>query len=165
MPKINEKLQLLKKNAHSFNENGIEWALGASLMLYLKGIVPDFHDIDLMISMKDADKAKEILSEMGKICPPNPIQNPIYHTKRFMEFVIDSIDVDLMAGFIIEKDSKIYDCSLHKNQIVEEVKLDGESIPLQSPLLWSKYYHLMGRDEKGSMIEKALSNQIINENK
>lgn len=126
-------------------------------MLYLKGIAPDFHDIDLMISLKDADKVEQILLEMGRMCPPNPIKNPMYHTKRFMEFVIDSIDVDVMAGFIIEKDGEIYDCSLHKNQIVEVVKLDGESIPLQSLDLWAKYYRLMGRKDKVLMIEKALS--------
>lgn len=157
MPDINEKLKLLKKIAHRLNENEIEWALGASLMLYLKGIASDFHDIDLMISLKDADKVEQILLEMGKMCPSNPIKNPMYHTKRFMEFVVDSIDIDVMAGFMIEKDGEIYDCSLHKNQIVEEVKLDGESIPLQSLVLWSKYYRLMGRKDKVLMIEKALS--------
>ena len=43
-----------------------------------------------MIANRDADRVRESLSEMGQIQPPNPK----YRTKAFMEFVIDSIDVD-----------------------------------------------------------------------
>ena len=65
MAQTQEKLELLKRIAHRFNEARIEWALGASLMLFLKGIVSEFHDIDLMVSVQDAERAKAILSEMG----------------------------------------------------------------------------------------------------
>ena len=50
----------------------------------------------------------------------------------------------------------VYDCSLREEQIVEKMPLGGEVIPLQSPLLWCKYYRLMGRPQKADMIEKAL---------
>jgi len=46
--------------------------------------------------------------------------------------------------------------ALHKEQIVEKMPLGTEIIPLQSPLLWCKYYRLMGRAEKAEMIEKAM---------
>ena len=75
-----------------------------------------------------------------------------------MEFIINSIDVDVMAGFSILDDGKLYDCSLKKEQIVEWISLDNEKIPLQSPLLWKEYYKRMGRKEKVLMIEHALSN-------
>ena len=156
MPETQEKLELLKGIAHRFNEAQIEWALGASLMLFLKGIVSEFHDIDLMVSVQDAERAKAILSEMGELCPPNPKPNPMYQTKTFLEFRIDSIEVDVMAGFAIVKDGKVYDCALRKEQIVEKMPLGTEVIPLQSPLLWCKYYRLMGRNEKAEMIEKAM---------
>ena len=39
-------LALLKRIAHRFNQAGITWALGASMMLYFKGIARDFHDLD-----------------------------------------------------------------------------------------------------------------------
>ena len=77
--------------------------------------------------------------------------------KRFMEFVINSVDVDVMAGFSILNDGKIYDCSLDKDQIVEWFTLGNTKIPLQSPLLWCEYYKLMGRKEKVDMIERVLS--------
>ena len=80
----------------------------------------------------------------------------MYQTKCFMEYLIDAIDVDVMAGFAIVRDDEIYDCSLYKEQITDQRKLDGEAIPMQSPRLWCRYYRLMDRSAKADMIEKAL---------
>lgn len=157
MAETTEKIKVLKEIAHRFNEAHVMWSLGASMLLYFKGITTEFHDIDLMIANEDVECVYGILSEMGKIQPPNP--NPKYQTKTFMEFIINSIDVDVMAGFSIISDGKLFDCSLQEEQIVEMMPLGTEIIPLQSPLLWRKYYQLMGRNEKVKMIERALSNQ------
>ena len=155
MNELNKKIKLLKEIAQRFNTAYITWALGASMLLYFKGITSTFNDIDLMISNDDAESVRKILSEMGELQPPNP--NPKYKTKVFMEFVINSVDVDVMAGFFILNDGKIYDCSLDKDQIVEWFTLGNTKIPLQSPLLWCEYYKLMGRKEKVDMIERVLS--------
>lgn len=155
MNELNKKIKLLKEIAQRFNTAYITWALGASMLLYFKGITSTFNDIDLMVSNDDAESVRKILSEMGELQPPNP--NPKYKTKVFMEFVINSVDVDVMAGFSILNDGKIYDCSLDKDQIVEWFTLGNTKIPLQSPLLWCEYYKLMGRKEKVDMIERVLS--------
>ena len=156
MEETQEKIQLLLRIAHRLNEAGVEWALGASMLLYFKDITSDFHGIDLMVADCDAECVRTILSEMGESCPSDSIPNPMYRTKNFMEFLIDSVEVDVMAGFAIVKDGKVYDCALHKEQIVEKMPLGEEVVPLQSPLLWCKYYRLMGRSEKAEMIEKAI---------
>ena len=157
MTETAKKIEVLKEIAHRFNEDHVVWALGASMLLYFKGIASEFHDIDLMISNDDVECVRSILSKMGKIQPPNP--NAKYQTKTFMEFTINAIDVDVMAGFSILSDGKLFDCSLQKNQIVEKMALGSELIPLQSPSLWCEYYRLMERTEKVKMIEQALSNQ------
>lgn len=154
MAETQEKIELLEKIAHQFNEAHIVWALGASMLLYFKGITPEFHDIDLMISTADVECVRAILSEMGELQPPNP--NSKYQTKVFMEFVIDGIDVDVMAGFSILSNGRLYDCSLDEEQIVERIMLGKELIPLQSPALWCEYYRLMDRKEKVQMIEQFL---------
>lgn len=151
MTEIEKKIEVLKQIAHRFNEAHIMWALGASMLLYFKGITEIFQDIDLMVANDDVERVRIILSEMGEIQPPNP--NPKYRTKTFMEFIINSIDVDVMAGFSIISDGKIFDCSLQEEQIVEKMPLGTELIPLQSPLLWCEYYRLMGRTEKVKMIK------------
>ena len=149
------KIVVLKRIAHRFNEAGLVWALGASMLLYFKHITPEFHDIDLMVADDDADRARQILCEMGTLQPPNPSGR--YKTKCFMEFVIDSVDVDMMAGFAIVSSGQTHDCSLQKEQIVETLTLDGEAIPLQSAALWREYYALMGRTAKVDIIDRYLA--------
>ena len=101
MEKTQEKIQLLLRIVHRLNEAGVEWALGASMLLYFKGITSDFHDIDLMVTDCDAECVRTILSEMGESFPSASIPNPMYRAKTFMEFFIDSVEVDVMAGFAI----------------------------------------------------------------
>ena len=151
-----EKISLLKRIAHRLNEAQVEWCLGASMMLYFKEIVSEFHDIDLMISVDDVEVVESILSEMGTLCPSDQVPNPMYQTKCFMEYVIDAIDVDVMAGFAIVREGEVYDCSLCKEQITDQLMLEDEVIPMQSPRLWCTYYRLMGRNAKADLIEKAL---------
>ena len=151
-----EKISLLKRIAHRLNEAQVEWCLGASMMLYFKEIVSEFHDIDLMISVDDVEVVESILSEMGTLCPSDQVPNPMYQTKCFMEYVIDAIDVDVMAGFAIVREGEVYDCSLCTDQITDQLMLDDEVIPMQSPRLWCTYYRLMGRNAKADLIEKAL---------
>ena len=82
MKDLDENIDLQKEIAHRFNNSDITWALGASMLLYFKGITSTFHDIDLMISNENVETVREILSEMGELQPPNP--NPKYKTKTFM---------------------------------------------------------------------------------
>ena len=77
-----------------------------------------------------------------------------------MDFIINSMDVDVMAGFAILNNGKIYDCSLTKEQIVEWFALEDAKIPLQSPLLWRRYYELMGRKEKVDMIDHSVAEKL-----
>ena len=60
-----EKIQLLLKIAHRLNEAHVEWALGASMLMYFKGITSEFHDIDLMVAERNTECVRKILSEMG----------------------------------------------------------------------------------------------------
>lgn len=150
-----KKIAVLREIAHRFNEAGIVWALGASMLLYYKGLVPEFHDIDLMIADGDADRVREVLCKMGTLQPPNP--NPKYRTRTFLEFTVAGVDVDVMAGFSIVNGDEVVDCSLRPAQIVETIDLDGECIPLQSLALWGEYYRLMGRTAKAELIQSALA--------
>lgn len=155
MPKTGQKIELLKKIALQFEKAHITWALGGSMMLYFKGIVPVFQDIDLMVADADAQTAQSILRGMGQMQQQPP--NPKFRSKAFMEFVIDAVDVDVIAGFAIVSGDSVVDCSLQKEQIVERMPLGEACIPLQSPALWCRYYRLMDRTEKAQMIEQALS--------
>ena len=109
-----EKLRVLSRMAAAFNRAGLTWAVGASLLLWFRGYVDDFHDIDLMVTVGDAEEMENILRSMGKL---QPSKRGSYATKRFREFIIDGVDVDMMGGYAIVRDGKVYDCELEPSQI------------------------------------------------
>lgn len=146
-----EKLRVLSGMAAEFNRAGLRWAVGASLLLWFKGYVDDFHDIDLMVTIGDAERMEGILRSMGSL---QPSTRGSYATKRFREFTIDGVDVDMMGGYAIVRDSRVYDCELEPSQIAEYAEVHGERIPLHSVALWRRYYELMGRDEKVAIIDR-----------
>ncbi len=152
MNDIEKKLKVLSNIAHVLNEKNVVWAVGASMLLYFKGKTDFFHDIDLMVSEDDVEKLKEQLLPMGLLAPPKLDKQ--YKTRHFLEFTIDGIDVDVMAGFVIVKDGRDVDCSLFPEQIEEYIQLNGETIPLQSLSDWRRYYELMGRSSKVEMIDR-----------
>ncbi len=147
-----KKLKVLSDIAHVLNGKNVVWAVGASLLLYFKGKIDFFDDIDLMVSEDDVEKLKEQLLPMGLLAPSKP--DKLYKTRHFLEFVIDGIDVDIIAGFVIVKDGNAFDCSLFPEQIEEYIQLNGETIPLQSLSDWRRYYALMGRTSKVEMIDR-----------
>ena len=96
---IEKKLKVLSDIAHALNARHVVWAVGASALLYFKGKTDSFHDIDLMVKESDAETAKEQLLQLGSLLPPEP--NTQYQTRCFLEFEINGVDVDMMAGFVI----------------------------------------------------------------
>ena len=157
MVSIQEKLSVLSKIASEFNDKNIVWAVGASLLLYFKGYVEDFNDIDIMVADVDAIKMENILKSFGTMQPStkgNSEAKVRYETKHFREFIVDDVDIDMMGGFVIVSNGEAYDCDLKQLQITEYIEVNGEKIPLHSVELWRKYYALMGRDKKVAIIDK-----------
>ena len=151
MQEIEKKLCVLSDMAHVLNEAHVTWAVGASALLYLKGRAATFGDIDLMAAEEDAGKIKALLSQMGRLLPDNP--DARYQTRHFMEFVIDGVEVDVMAGLVIVSDGQAHECPFGQAQIAEYVQLHGEKIPLQFMSDWKRYYTLMGRTAKAEMMD------------
>lgn len=149
---MEQKLKVLADIACVFNEQNILWAVGASALLYFHGKTNFFDDLDLMVSEADVEKAKAALLNMGTLTPPKPDKQ--YKTRHFLEFVIDGVDVDIMAGLVIVKDDEDFDCSLFAHQIESFATLYGQTIPLQSLHIWRRYYQLMGRVSKVQMIDR-----------
>ena len=152
MKGLDEKLKVLSDIAHILNKNHVVWAVGGSLLLYFKGKTDIFHDIDLMILEEDIEKLKNLLLPLGKLAPPHSDKQ--YRTRHFLEFTIETVEIDVMAGLVIVKDEHEYDCSLLPEQIAECTRINGETIPLQSLSDWRRYYELMGRTSKVEMIDR-----------
>ena len=72
-----------------------------------------------------------------------------YETKHFREFIIDFVEIDMIRGFAIVNNGKVYDCDLEQSQIAQYLEINGQKNLLHSVALWKEYYTLMGRDKKG----------------
>ena len=101
---MNNKIDVLKQVAKKLNENNITWQLGASCMLYLRGYVDHFNDIDIMISKNDVQKTINIMNDFGTPVIKGP--DATCKTKVFLEYRIDEVDVDIMSGLIIVNQGK-----------------------------------------------------------
>lgn len=154
MNEIDKKLDVLARVAGALNAEGVTWAVGGSLLLFIKGLVPSFNDIDLMVAEADAGRARDVLLRLGTLMPPLPTDK--YKTRVFLEFDIDGVDLDLIAGFtIVNKGLDYYFPLLKRN--IEEYALMGElRIPLQSLEDWRLYYRLMDRPDRAELIDRAI---------
>ena len=151
---IQHKLNVLHKLAAEFNRHNLVWAVGASILLYLKGYVDDFNDLDIQVTAADALEMETILNSLGTA---QPTTKENFETKYFRKFMVDGVEIDMIGGFAIVSDGKVYDCDLHPEQITDYAQLNGESIPLLAVELWRKYYHLMGRTQKVEIIDNHKS--------
>lgn len=158
---MNKKLEVLASIAEVLNRNGIRWALGASCMLYLRGIVKDFHDIDLMIDEEDSARAIEALKTIGAMRDPK--NNSAFQTVCFRQFLIHDVEVDMIAGMVIVNKDTAHHCSLTQDTIDCTVHILSQDIPLQSLAAWRRYYALMGRTEKVRIIDEAEAMQKAND--
>ena len=154
MVPLEKKLELLAELAGEFNRHNLVWAVGASVLLYFKGCVEDFYDLDILVQHSDAEKMEEILSRYGEL-QPSTAKN--FATKYFREFIVQDVEIDMIGGFAIVKDGHIYDCELDSSQVTDYARVNGEKIPLHSLELWKKYYYLMGRTAKAAMIDSFLA--------
>ena len=152
---IEEKLRALAKAAAALNGAGVVYGVGASAMLYLRGIVEDFNDVDLTVAEPDAPRAIAALEALGTMVPPE--QRPDYLTRCFREFEIDGVEVDLIAGMVIvSDDGAAHECPLRREDIDETVSVRGVPVPLHALACWQRYYARMGRKEKAALVERAI---------
>ena len=83
--------------------------------------------------------------------------------KYFYEYVIDGVDVDVMAGFAINHNNGVYEYVFDNTSISEFKIINGVSIPFTSLEDWYVIYQLIpNRDPKVNMIEKYLLSNGIN---
>ena len=146
---MEHKLQVLSRIAQALNSQNIVWAIGASGMLYLNGITDTFHDLDLMVEVAHIHEAKAVLDTMGSL--QERIPNPNFKTRHFLEYIIDGVEADVIAGFIITKDGEDHHLPFDASHIERIVTVNGQQIPLQSRSDWQHYYMLLDRPNKAQM--------------
>ncbi|MCD3352061.1 nucleotidyltransferase family protein [Clostridium botulinum D/C] len=144
------------------NDNGITWGVGASILLNQFGFIEKPNDIDIFISIKDIERADEVLKSMGE--KKKWESSTTYSTKYFYEYIIDGVDIDVMAGFAVNHNSGVFKYNFNHTSISEFRKINKVDIPFTSLEDWYVIYQLIpSRESKVKMIENYfLSNGIKN---
>ncbi len=151
---LQNKLLVLSKVANALNLAKVNWSIGASAMLYFMGAVTAFNDIDIMLDEEDVVKAKAALKNFAELKEPNSSNN--CKSKVFLEYIIEDVEVDIMAGLTIDYEGEEHYFPLKHEHITKKIKLNDEVIPLHSITEWKRYYALMGRDIKVQLINGFL---------
>ena len=61
----------------------------------------------------------------------------------------------MIADFVIVKDGADYECPFAAGQIAEYIRVNNETVPLQSLADWRRDYELMGRTAKAELIDRS----------
>lgn len=147
--------KVLVKVAKEFNKENITWAIGSSYLLKEKGLIDVCNDLDIFVSLEDIEKVKKILDGIGKIEESKDSKN--FKSVYFLEYNIDGIDIDVMAGFTVIKNNHIYKYILDNNSIVENIVKEDTKIYYTSLEDWFVIYQLInGREEKVLKIKNEL---------
>lgn len=155
-------LETLSYIGGKFNDSNIVWAVGASVMLNQFGLIKHPNDIDIFVEIKDINKADEILKNIGE--KKEVKKDSSYSTKYFYEYLINEIDVDVMAGFVINHSDGLYEYVFDKDSITKFKCINKVDIPFTSLEDWYVIYQLIpNRESKVNLIERYFhSNGIRN---
>ncbi len=133
--------KVLRQVADRFNRQGIRWQVGASMLLYLKGVVDRAGDLDLLVDEQDYTSAHEILMEMGKEEKIAP--HPMFRSEHFSTFVVEGVGIDLMAAYTVHFIGGVftYPFEPHHAEVMDD---HGVSIYLAPLEFWWITYRCMG---------------------
>ncbi|MCX6084553.1 MAG: hypothetical protein NT102_06275 [Caldiserica bacterium] len=140
----------------ALNQAGAHWGVGASVLLYYHCLVEKPHDIDIMIAEADADMVAAVLDGIGSETPGDPGRS-LYSTTRFLEYLVDGTEVDIMAGFAIKHIGGTYVLPFDDWLVATTRTESGVTIQFMSLEDWYVIYQLIpGREAKVKLIEERL---------
>ncbi|MEG2702010.1 MAG: hypothetical protein RSA65_05300 [Clostridia bacterium] len=143
---------MLRRTAEALESAGVRWVVGASLMLYLRGVLDTFRDIDLFVNEKDFAKAAEAL---GGFCEVRPAkQSAVYASAGFACYALNGVEIDLIGGYAIRHAQGVYRWEATASETRE---VAGVLVPIAPLEDWHAMYKLMpGYEERVKQIERCM---------
>mgnify|MGYP001562277405 CR=1 FL=1 len=146
--------------ARALNQAGAYWGVGASVLLYYCGLVDEPHDIDILTSEQNVETVAAVLARLGHETLDHP--RSLYSTSRFLEYVVNGTDIDVMAGLAIKHSDGMYVLPFDDKSVAMTRTVDDVIIPLMSLEDWYVLYQLIpGREAKVKLIEDHILNSGV----
>lgn len=159
---VNRMFNTLSYIGKKLNEVNIVWGVGASLLLNYYGLVDQPNDIDILVHTKDIEKVDALLQSIGQKKIRD--RDTTYSTKYFYEYIVNGVDIDVMAGLTINHSEGSYEYVFDTLSVCEKYEVNHITIPLTTLEDWFVLYQLIpNREEKVRRIQDYLmSNGIKN---
>lgn len=144
------RLALLETLAGRLNPTRIPYAIGSSALLYARGLVDGFRDIDLFINEEDGPAVLQALDglgavERGRQCPP-------YVSPLFSTITAPACGVDIIGGFGVLQDATEYAIRIGAHSIEQDSLCGAQPVPLMYLEDCLVFYQLMGRRDKVALL-------------
>lgn len=81
-----------------FQVANVRWGLACSMNLFLRGVVDEFHDFDLIVEYEDIEKVKQIMKHNGGILVDEG-GNGYCESVVYLHYQLGRVDVDIISGF------------------------------------------------------------------
>ena len=163
-PEYKERKEALFLISHHFDKENVKWSLACSMNLFLRGIVDEFHDLDLIVDINDIDKIQKIMEKLGAILVDTG-GNGYCESDKYMHFQLGRIDIDIISGFrVITFGTKfVYNFNINE---LEYIEIEHVKIPLVSMEAMYILYSMMEgwqpkRRYKRILIEEFLLREEI----
>ena len=134
-----ERKEVLLKIVDEFSKGNISWGLGCSANLFLRGIVDEFHDYDLIVDAKDVPKAKKIMENLkAKFIGTGG--NGFCESDQYWHYQLGIVDIEIISGFRVRTYGSEYVYSYNPKEIdictiYEENKITIPMIPMEAQYL------------------------------
>lgn len=96
-----ERKMVLLQLVKMFEEKNIQWGLGCSTNLFLRGIVDEFHDFDIIADITDINKISKIMNSLNATLVATG-GNGFCESDVYMHYQLGRVDVDIIAGFRVK---------------------------------------------------------------
>ena len=142
-----ERRDVFVRLAQAFTDAEINWTVGCSLSLFFRGIVDDFHDIDLIVSLSDIETIDKIMKAFGAELVDNT-GNGYCESDQYRHYYLGRTDIDIIAGFRVNTFNTTYHYELSTSDI-DDIDLIDIEIPLLAlEVMYILYYMMEGWQPK-----------------
>lgn len=152
--------ELLHRIVEKFDNSGLQWCVGCSFSLFLRGIVDDFHDFDILVANKDIEKAKNIMREITKAEPIATGGNGFCNSDDYSHWQFNNCDIDLIAGFRVETFGSSLYVPVRPN--IFEI-MDIEFLPCKIPVINVEPLYLLYAMMEGWQPKRKYKRELIEE--
>ncbi len=142
----------------AFQKVGIRFGIACSFNLFLRGLVDEFHDFDIIVDINDIDKVEKIMQELGAEAVSTG-GNGFCESEVYINYHLGRVDFDIISGFrvLTYGTSFLYQYS---SEEIEEIKIFEEEI-ISIPLISLEALYLLYSMMEGWQPKRRFKRLII----